>query len=239
VRSYVRREVYDFKGSFMILSEDKKIYLTAVSKQNIEQLRQWRNNPELRQFFREYREISKETQEKWFEEKVLGDPNQINFEIHDNESGKLIGHCGIFYIKWVYGTGEFGIYIGDNNFRGKGYGKSSLISLVNYGFETLSLHRIFAEVYSNNDAIKLYKKIGFKQEGILRQHVYKNGKYLDAYMIGLLKDEWSSLKENQKEQKENNFPDKTKIFEKGYCQICGRKLNRRDWCLNCDGWDMT
>lgn len=175
----------------MIFGPSKKIYLTSVEHENIEQLRQWRNDPELRKYFREHREISKEMQEKWFQEKVLGDPNQINFEIHEANSKKLIGHCGLYYIKWVNGTGEFGIYLGES--RRCGYGTDALKALLNYGFYELGLTRIWCEVYENNRAIDTYKKIGFKHEGTLRKHIFKEGKHLDAHMLGLLREEWDKM----------------------------------------------
>ena len=106
-----------------------KVCLTAVNKESIEQLREWRNRPDLRKYFREHRELSKDMQEKWFESRVLGDPNQINFEIHEKEADKLIGHCGLYYINWVHRHAEFGIYIGDDSFRGGGYGEYVVIPL--------------------------------------------------------------------------------------------------------------
>ena len=66
-----------------------------------------------------------------------------------------------------------------------------LETLIKYGFEELNLNRIWCEVYSNNDSIHLYRKIGFKDEGILRQHVFKNGEYLDSYVLGMLKTEYN------------------------------------------------
>ena len=62
-----------------------------------------------------------------------------------------------------------------------------LITLIKYGFNELNLNRIWCEVYSNNNSIHLYKKLGFKSEGILREHVYKNGNYLNSHMLGMLK----------------------------------------------------
>ena len=47
----------------------KKVYLTAVEKKDLPQLMIWRNKEELRQYFREYREINEDMQNKWFEEK--------------------------------------------------------------------------------------------------------------------------------------------------------------------------
>jgi UDP-4-amino-4,6-dideoxy-N-acetyl-beta-L-altrosamine N-acetyltransferase len=176
----------------------KKIYLTSIDKDNLNTLREWRNNPELRQYFREHRELSMDMQTNWYVNKVLGDPNQYNFEIHDNESKKLIGHCGLYYINWISKSAEFGIYIGDFSFRNGGYGSDSLRTLIDYGFNQLNMNRIWAEVYSNNDAIKVYTKIGFKIEGVLRQNVFKNGEYFDSTIISLLKSEYEDIKNERK-----------------------------------------
>lgn len=167
-----------------------KVYFTAVNRESISQLMEWRNNPELRKYFREYREISNAMQEAWYNNRVLNNDKQVDFEIHDCESGKLIGHCGLYYINWVNRTAELTIYIGDMSFRRGGYGKDTLSLLMDYAFKTLNLNRIWCEVFSNNAAVEVYRKIGFVDEGKLRQHHFENGEYLDCYVLGLLKDEW-------------------------------------------------
>jgi len=177
----------------------KKIELAKVERQSIEQLREWRNNPELRKYFREHREINKENQRKWYEDVVLNSSTSYNFEIKTQEDStnktKLIGHCGLHYINWVSKTGEFGIYIGDINYRKGGFGSDALRTLIRYGFEQLNLNRIWCEAYSNNEAIEIYRHIGFKDEGVLRQTVFKNGEYLDSYVLGMLKSDYDKLKE--------------------------------------------
>ena len=57
-----------------------KVYLGPVEEENIEQLRMWRNQPQLRKYFREFREINKKMQSQWFMNKVVKDPNQVNFK---------------------------------------------------------------------------------------------------------------------------------------------------------------
>ena len=172
----------------------KKVYLTTVEEENLEQMREWRNEPGLRRYFREYREISRTMQKKWFE-KINNDNNQVNFEIHDAVTGKIIGHCGLYYINWVSRTGEFGIYIGDKEYRSGGYGSDTLRTLVKYGFEDLNLNRIWCEVYDNNSSIEVYKHLGFKPEGTLRQNYYNEGRYWDSHVLGMLKSEYDSNKE--------------------------------------------
>jgi UDP-4-amino-4,6-dideoxy-N-acetyl-beta-L-altrosamine N-acetyltransferase len=170
----------------------KKVTLSAVNKESIEQFRKWRNRPELRKYFREYKELSKEMQERWFESKVLGDTDQVNFEIRDKKTSKLIGHCGLYYISWVHRHAEFGIYIGDDSYRGGGYGSDALRVLIKYGFDDLNLNRIWCEVYDNNDALKMYEHIGFVREGVFRQSYYNEGRYWDAHILALLKEEFKT-----------------------------------------------
>ena len=168
----------------------KKVYLSSLERENLEQLRQWRNLPELRKYFREYREITKENQSKWYENRVLNNNEQVDFEIRDNETDKLIGHCGLYYIEWLHSYAEFGIYIGDDDFRGGGYGSDALRTLVGYGFNDLNLNKIWCEVYDNNDALEMYKHVGFVYEGKMRQNYFNEGRYWDSHILSMLKDEY-------------------------------------------------
>lgn len=170
----------------------KKVYFTAIESSSLEQLRAWRNTPDLRQYFREYREISSDMQKKWFYERVLENKNQVDFEIHDIQTNSLIGHCSLNYIDWINKNAEFGIYIGDTKFRSGGFGSDALRLLLEYGFNTLNLHRIWGEVYSNNSALDIYYHVGFKNEGLKRQHHFDAGQWLDSHMIAILRDEWNN-----------------------------------------------
>ena len=78
-----------------------KVYLTSIEREDLEILRNWRNREDFRKYFREYREISKDMQEKWYQTKVLSDPSTIMFSIHDSLTNELVGCCGLCYINWV------------------------------------------------------------------------------------------------------------------------------------------
>jgi RimJ/RimL family protein N-acetyltransferase len=184
----------------MIVGPKRKSVLTPLRKSSIEQFRKWRNFPDLRKYFREFREISPEMQERWFEGRVTGNPNQFDFEIRavvdgeiiDCESFPLIGHASLNYVSWTNRTAEFGIYIGDLTYRSGGYGSDALRALISYGFQSLNLNRIWCEVFSNNDAIDIYRKLGFKDEGRMRSHHFEDGKYHDSLVLGLLREEWEA-----------------------------------------------
>lgn len=177
----------------------EKVYLCAVDPSNWEQLRQWRNMPELRAGFREYRELTVGTQKDYWQS-VEHDRSQCHFEVwikryKDTLTGinmceQLIGYCGLTHISWTNRSAEFGIYIAPE-FQGKGYGYDALKTLLNYGFYELNLNRIYAEVYGNNThALEVYHTIGFRTEGTMREHYYHDGQYWDSFIIGMLRRDW-------------------------------------------------
>tara|TARA_R100000664_G_C2681400_1_gene89251 strand:- start:40 stop:588 length:549 start_codon:yes stop_codon:yes gene_type:complete len=177
----------------MILGEN--IILSAVEEKHLLKLMEWRNNPEFRKYYREYRVIGYEHQKNWWKSKILNDDTWQYFVVkHKDSPENIIGWVGLTYINWVYRTGEFSITLGDESYRGKGLGKDMLRTILRYGFEDLNLNRIWCEVYDNNKALDLYKKIGFEQEGVLRETVFKNNKYLNSHVLSMLKKDYEKIK---------------------------------------------
>ena len=86
--------------------------LRAIERGDLEALRGWRNQPEMRRFFREYREISEDMQTAWYEKKVLADPATRMFAIEDLVTGDLLGACGLCYIDTINRNADFSIYLG-------------------------------------------------------------------------------------------------------------------------------
>ncbi|KDQ53666.1 hypothetical protein JAAARDRAFT_136698 [Jaapia argillacea MUCL 33604] len=76
---------------------------------------------------------------------------------------------------------------------GKGYGTEAISFVVEHGFRWLALHRVSLVVYEGNTrAIKVYKNLGFREEGRKRKANWVDGKWEDIIQMGLLEDEWPS-----------------------------------------------
>lgn len=178
--------------------EGEKVYLRAVERKNLETLRKWRNQEWLRKYFREYREITEHMQEKWYENIVAQNDKFVNFEIlakvaeynGRKESDVLVGMCGLYYIDWKNKSAEFTIYIAKEYMRRKGFGSDALKTLLKYGFDEMNLNRIWCEVFDNNEAIKIYSKLGFVKEGYLRQTNFSDGCYCNSYIMGMIKQDY-------------------------------------------------
>jgi ribosomal-protein-alanine N-acetyltransferase len=103
---------------------------------------------------------------------------------------RLIGTCG--YHKWMpaYFHAEIGYDLSPDCW-GQGYMSEAMRAAIQNGFERMGLKRIGAVVYIHNDrSIKLLQKLGFKQEGLLRDYHCLNGIFYDHYLFSLLRREW-------------------------------------------------
>ena len=84
-------------------------------------------------------------------------------------------------------AGRIGISV-HNEFQGKGVGTALMAAGVDLADNWLNLTRLELEVYSDNEAaIHLYERFGFTYEGTLRQHAFRDGKYVDSNMMGRLR----------------------------------------------------
>jgi len=166
------------------------IGLRSVEKEDLKLLRDWRNIPEFRKNFREVRELNLSNQEKWFEKSCVNNPNDFMFIVERLEDKKAIGAVGLLYINWIIRSADFSFYIGEDEsyIDNKGYADDAAKLLINYGFKSLNLHKIWMELYEY-DKIKLdffTNKFGFEVDGKLRDNCFENGKYWDSYFLSLL-----------------------------------------------------
>ncbi len=119
-------------------------------------------------------------------------PVQMSFWIQ--HEGKIAGGIELTNIRWFNRKAEITIWI-EPDFRHKGLARKALEGIINLAFNQLNFHRLEAEVYDFNLAARnLFNKVGFVQEGALRQAKYMDGKYCDIIRFGLLKPEWIKKK---------------------------------------------
>ncbi len=82
--------------------------------------------------------------------------------------------------------------------RGQGFAQEMYGYFLAYLFNQCGLHRLGLETTASNDAaLKLYKTLGFREEGRSRQAIFRDGRFYDIVLMGLLADEWRQLTENE------------------------------------------
>ena len=113
------------------------------------------------------------------------------FAIIDKQKDEFIGWTSLSDIQFKNRVADLSIAILNAENRKRGLGKDTLTVVLNYAFYELGLHKVKLSVHSNNlPAIGLYNSAGFIQEGIDREALYQDGKWLDVYNYGMLSSEW-------------------------------------------------
>lgn len=169
----------------------KYVGLRAIEKEDLPQLREWRNNPDLRKFFREIAEISKTNQEAWFESINSKNSPHKMFAIIKLDTNELMGACGLCYIDWINRSADFSIYLGYNNlYIDDVYAIEAAKIMRNYGFDILNLHRLWAEIYTLDAQKKaFFNTLGFKLDGELRETYWYDKQWYNSLFYSLLDHE--------------------------------------------------
>ncbi|HEY0896898.1 MAG TPA: GNAT family protein [Sphingobacteriaceae bacterium] len=166
--------------------------LTAdmISRDDLPSRVDWINDPRVNEFMYFKLPVTLQGTMKWYD-KVIRNYDRYDLAFRD-ENGTPVGMSGITAINASFHNGEFYIFI-NPEMQGRGAGKAITAWMLEYGFSTLGLAKIYLYVDGDNlHAVRLYESIGFVREGNLRQHRYKNGKYHDKLVFGMLKHEWLS-----------------------------------------------
>lgn len=170
------------------------VFLRAVRRADLEFFLRWLNDVEVMRYLVVFYPMNEIAEEKWIEEMCIKNRDKdVFFVICAWKDGKEIpiGSCGLHNINWKDRDAEAGIVIGEKEYWEKGYGTEAASLLVEYAFNYLNLHRVSAGAYSFNErSIRMQKKIGFQLEGCVRSSIFKNGKYYDKMMLGILSEEW-------------------------------------------------
>lgn len=168
-----------------------KIALRGLSRDDLPAYRSWIESADATHFMETgWRPPSEPEMESIFKSSTEP-PDTAVFTIVPQETGRPIGVCGLYLIQWICRRGEFRILIGDAEGRNKGYGTEAARLVVDYGFAKLNLETIYLGVNTENvGAVRSYEKAGFKREGVRRKLIYRNGRYYDALMMSVLREEW-------------------------------------------------
>ncbi len=136
-----------------------------------------------------YKPVSEQQHHAWFEA-IQQRQDVVIFGIRLLKTGKLIGSCQLHNINSIHRIAELQIRLGEVSERNHGHGSQAVRLLLDFGFTDLNLHRVYLHVFSTNaSAIRMYEKVGFVQEGILRKAAHINGKYVDVVLMGILRDD--------------------------------------------------
>lgn len=164
------------------------IGLRDIRSGDREVLFHWRNLPEVAQYMYTDHEITLEEHTRWFAS-ISNDSHRkywiITLDAID------VGLVNIYNLDWHNRRSYWAFYLASPMVRGRGVGSFVEYSILQYVFGELQLNKLCCEVLGFNEAVvNMHKNFGFIQEGLYRQHIFKDGNFIDVVALGILKDEW-------------------------------------------------
>ena len=174
----------------------EKIRLRAIEREDLPRYVDWFADAAVSENLENQMPMSLVHEEHWFEENLKQPVAQQALAV-DAKTGRgkweHIGGAGFHVVDKRNRLAECGLFIGPRKYRGKGYGRDILQTLLRYGFDTLNLNRIQLRVMEfNQRAIRLYEKTGFVREGSMREAHFYRGRYWDMHLYSILRREWEA-----------------------------------------------
>ncbi|MGE8439393.1 MAG: UDP-4-amino-4,6-dideoxy-N-acetyl-beta-L-altrosamine N-acetyltransferase [Pseudomonas palmensis] len=158
---------------------------------DLEQVLDWRNHPEVRKYMYTQCEIGMLEHQAWFDRESNNQKRHLLiYEVDGqprgfvNISESIKGHVA-----------DWGFYLAPQTARGSG--RSLGIAALDFAFTNLKLHKLCGQVLDYNlGSIKFHLRMGFQQEGALREQHFDGQTYHTVIHFGLLRHEWQALNEN-------------------------------------------
>ena len=169
-----------------------RVRLTAVTLDDLATIARWNQDASFARLFEASPAAPKAPSalEPWLEAYSRSNTGYL-FGVRPLDGDELLGFVELNDIFWPHRHTWVSIAIGDAANQGQGYGTEALGLALQFAFQELNLHRVQLTVFSYNQrAIALYEKLGFRREGIFREHLERDGTRFDMYLYGILRPEW-------------------------------------------------
>lgn len=160
------------------------VFLRKLESTDLERCHEWLNMPEIFIEMGVFAPRTMQEQRAWFDSLTSSRQNLV-FAICERASGRHVGNVSLFNLDWVNRNAGLTIFIADRADRGGGRGSEALSLLCEYAFHYLNLHKVYCKT-GNPLAGRIYERLGFVNEGVLREQHFHRGAYIDKQQYGLL-----------------------------------------------------
>ena len=175
--------------------QSERLLLRKLTDQDVSDVFEIYSDPEVMLYFDDryaFTEPSEAEQMISGYHNAIHDKTGMRWGIVLKDSGKLIGTCGFHAISDYHKRIEIG-YDLNRNYWGNGFMSEALPLIIDYAYNISDVNRVEAFVETPNKASRsLLEKLGFRLEGILREHEMCRGNLIDIQLLSLLRKEWKA-----------------------------------------------
>jgi RimJ/RimL family protein N-acetyltransferase len=168
--------------------DSERIYLKPLSLEELEGgYVNWLNDPEVCKYNSHGAVVYTRDMATKFIQSLKDDPSREVWATYLKDGNIHIGNISLQCIDKKNNSAEIAYLFGEKRYWGKGYAYEASKLLMKRAFSDLRLHRLYFGTHCENVAMqKLGEKLGFQREGILSEAQFKNGKYNDVVIYGLV-----------------------------------------------------
>ena len=135
--------------------------------------------------------VSEAFEKQWVKNHIENQQHNFVFVVVEKESGKTIGFVYLNNINQKNKCCEFSKLLGDQETWGKGYGTQMTMLTLYYAFYELGMERVEArQLLTNKASIRVNEKCGFKNEGVARHALFKQGQFVDLNLMACLREDF-------------------------------------------------
>jgi len=177
--------------------QGKRIRLRILERSDIVTTAAWINSDYISDIMGYPPTMPLAQQYDWFD-KLKDDRSRLVFAICMREDGRHIGNAALGNIDYISRHAMFSIFIADPADQTQGLGTEAAKLLLGFAFNRLNLNKVHLRASTRFEAaIRMYEKLGFVKEGVMRQHYYANGVYEDKLIYSILRSEFRSANSSE------------------------------------------
>ncbi|GAA3060546.1 GNAT family N-acetyltransferase [Actinokineospora globicatena] len=171
----------------------ERVRLRAIEPEDADAFWRWHHDEHAMRWMGTSYPESRAQLRKRFADFAPNSYERCRFAIETTAESRLVGYIALRDAHPESGRAELDIYLGDPDTWNKGYATEALRLMCHWGFEDMRLHAIQLSVVVDNEAaIHLYRKLGFVEEGRLREVHRRDGRLHDMYVMSLLATEFAA-----------------------------------------------
>lgn len=174
--------------------QGNRVTLVPLDEEALDAVRRWRSDPAVTRYWITQAVPTDTSLRAWLDgNRAAG---ALLWLIHD-QSARPIGYVTLFNIDQEHRKAEVALMIGERTVWGQGYGRAVLRRVLRYAFQPaadggLGLHKVWLTVFAEHLAARrLYAACGFREDGILRDDLYRDGSWHDQLLMSVLAHEFT------------------------------------------------
>ncbi len=170
----------------------ESVRLRPLSPADVDDILAWVNDKEVVGNLAVFagKPLTREDEAKWIESVLRSQEDRV-FSILSSVDERYLGQVGLHQIYRRSGAARVSLVVSSRGEWGKGYGSAALCRVLDVAFDEEKLHKVWLMVFATNTrARRTYTRVGFREEGLLREEYFHDGTWHDMVRMSVLAHEW-------------------------------------------------